>query len=607
MSNSQAGPGSGTTPPPHEPRLESWGEIAAYLRRDIRTVQRWERTLGLPVRRLQVGKQSSVYAYRSELDRWYRQREPNLKKEELNSQDPQSPVPGEPDPPTKEPLEENALQENRKFTRTALLATAVGGAILALSVILAVAAGWLPNPFVKPRTEKIRLFVRPFADSSSPNQAAFAEGLTDEVTTQISRLDPGHLGVIAPTTAKVLKDKSISDLDQTLRVQYVLEGSVRSFGNQVRIDVHLILSKDQTPIWSESYTDTLSDILLVQDNVSSAVASRILAKLPDSAKPALPGSVDPAAYQSFLMGRRYLAVRNVPASIDAFEKALPKLSDYPPAHAGLASAYALLGEAPYDVVAATVSAPKARAEAERAIRLDPRNAEAHCVLAHILLDYDWDFLGAEREFRQALSLEPNNATVHQWFSQYLMVMGRLPEADAEASRALEFDPLSPIFATTRAEARYYARDFDAAIADSNLTLQSSPNFAVAEFWLGSVYREKKMFPDSLSHFRRARQILPPNSALLMAYGHALAVSGDSVGAQSALRQLQTLAANSYVPAIYFAGLYTGMGKKEEAFLWLDKAVTEHDERLIYLKVDPIADPLRSDRRFQQLLAKIHLR
>lgn len=616
-------PSQSMTPPSHsdppdslpqaEQRIESWGEIAAYLRREIRTVQRWERNLGLPVHRLTVGKTSSVYAFRSELDRWYREREPRL----LND---------EPEPPG-QGVDEQDDSSGAEPDNSKRKYWWIGGIAFAALAAIGLAV-WLwstPNPpritrvpeTKSPETKiadaapapltKVRLFVRPFdsqADDASDKQ--FTDGLTEEINTQLGRLDPDRLGVIAPTSSRLLSAKSISDLETLLRVQFVLEGSVRRAGKQVRIDLQLISVKDQTPVWAESYTDNLRDILKVQDKVAGAVSQTILAKLPPPAASAPPPAIDPEGYQQYLQGRRYWAVRDIPRSVAAYQQAVAKMPGYVLGHSGLASAYLLLGQAPNDGVPAAESVPKARAEAQRALQLDSRNAEAHDVLAFIAMSYDWDFPTAEREFREAIRLEPNNPTAHQWWGQYLMARNRLAEAQAETSKALDLDPVSPIFTTARAEAYYYARDYDSTIAHSKLTLEQTPNFLLAEFWLASAYREKKMYPEAIQHFQIACQIAPDNPALLMSYGHALAVSGDKTGAERVLQQLNDLSRRRYTPAIYFAGIYTGMGDKDRAFVALEKAMLERDDRLIFLAVDPIADPLRSDARFHSVLARLGL-
>ncbi len=598
-----------------ERKLESWGEIAAYLRREIRTVQRWEKTLGLPVHRLLVGKQSSVYAYPSELDKWYREREPKEIKDDDGGDEP-SPsfavvepnVPAIPTiplapPPISgvKPPSQIPYYKQKWFAGMALLViAAIMGVIFWPPLSMPPGTGAAPDA-------KIRLFVRPFQNIvGDPSQAEFTEGLTNELNTRLGRLDPKRLGVIAPTSSKQLGGKSIAELEPLLKLNYVLEGSVRRANDQVRIDVSLISAKEQTPLWSESYTDKIADILKVQDEVAEAVAQKLLLNLPTANSSPLSATVDPEGYSSYLRGRRFWAIRDLSRSVPAFEYAVQKMPQYVPARAGLAASYAVMGEAPNDAVAPTISAPKAKAEAQRALAIDPANAEAHYVLGNLAMSFDFDFPLAEREFRQALVLDPNNPTAHQWLGQFLMTQGRLPEAQSETLKALELDPVSPIFTTTRAEAFYYAHDFDATIAQAKLTLEQSPNFLLGEFWLASAYREKRMYPEALRHFRTACSLAPGNPALLTVLGHALAVSGDAAGARAVLGQLQGLSHQRYVPSLYVAVVYIGLNDKGNAFLYLNRAIAEHNDRLIYLAVEPLTDPLRADPRFPALLARIHL-
>jgi len=324
----------------------------------------------------------------------------------------------------------------------------------------------------------------------------------------------------------------------------------------------------------------------------------LLLNLPPVPAGALAASVDPEGYISYMRGRRAWTNRDLARSVSAFEDSVRKMPKYVPAHSGLAASYAVIGQAPNDAMPPGVASAKAKAEVQQALDLDPANAEAHYVRGNILMYYDWDFPAAEEELREAIRLEPGNATAHQWLAQYLMIEKRLSEAQAETDIALELDPVSPIFTTTRAEAFYYGYNFDAAIAQAKLTLEQYPNSLLGEFWLASGYREKKMYPEAIQHFRRAGNLAPNNPALLMELGHALAVSGDKPAALAVLADLQALSKQRYVPVAYYAGIYLGLGDKEQTFMWLDRAVKERDDRVIYLAVEPMADPIRSYPRSQ---------
>src|SRR6266404_6040887 len=608
-------------PPTDEPRLESWGEIAAYLRREIRTVQRWERYQGLPIRRLVIGKLGSVYAYRSELDKWFRERQPPA---ENGEQDAEKTTNGEIAAHVAVATDREEEKSNDatsgaqvpparpRFTRLHITITLL--ALIVLAVIIPSTYFVLGGHFTARSTSgKIRLVVLPFTNlSGDPQQDYFSAGLTDEMITQLGRLDPDRLGVIAATASKLIAGKSIAEIGRTFDVQYALEGSARRAGNHVRIDVKLIQVSDQTNLWANSYTGDLGDILNVQDEVTAAVAGQIRVALPVGAlgvngAKGTARAVNPEAYDDYLRGRFYWTNRgDLRKSIDAYQKAVQKDPSYALAYAGLASGYALLGQVPYDDMPPIQAKPKAREAAERALQLDPQLGAAHSVLANVSFSYDWDFDAAEREFQRALALGQNDPTAHQWHSHYCVVRNRLQQALEENSRALALDPVSPLFNTTRAEIYYNDRQFDAAIGQARRTIEQYPTYPLAYIWLGSAYREKKMYKDALEQFAQASKLSDNHPAITALYGHALALSGDTAGARRALADLQRLAKTRYVSAFYFAGIYTGLGEKSTALDWLDKAYKERNDRLVYLNVDPMADPLRSEPRFQDLMKRLHL-
>ncbi len=586
-------------------------------------MQRWEQTLGLPIHRLLVGKNASVWALRSELDAWYLSRDPYKELEDPAADDPSqptqppvipapSPTPITPNPvaPVVQDIVAPPDPEDRAATKWGLPWKI--GAVAAGILLCALAYLSLPTQIpgqsgtrTDPVPKKIRLFVRPLYNCSADGEGGFAEGLTNEINTQIGRLDPHRLGVIAPTTAKLYCKHSIPDLVRALSVDYILEGSVQRVDKQVRIDVQLILASDQTPVWAESYTDTVGDILKVQDRVSADVARRLLVQLSSKASQTVPPPIDIVGYDAYLAGRLAWTRRDFPVALAEFQQAAQLLPTYAPAHSGLAAVYAVIGQAPNDGLQPKDAAALALAEARSALQLDPGNAESHAVLGSIALHYDWDFPKAEREFQEAIRLEPGNATAHQWLGQYYMMMERPQEAQAETNQALNLDPASPIFITARAEGLYYARDFDATLAHAQIAVKQFPEFVLGEFWLGSAYREKGMYAESLAHFNRALQLAPNNPALIMAYGNALAKSGDKSGALNALALLEALSHQRYVPAIYFAGIYTGLGDLNNAFASLQTAVQQRNDRLIYLRVDPLSDPLRSDPRFAALMQQVN--
>jgi TolB-like protein/cytochrome c-type biogenesis protein CcmH/NrfG len=571
--------------------LDSWKEIATYLEREVRTVQRWEKKEGLPVRRQTHEKMGTVYAYKSEIDAWWKERQPRMEPEAE---------------------QEERVVSGRKWRMRWPI---VGGllALVGLVSIEAYLAGnrrWIQK---QATTQKIKLAVLPFVNlSGDPNQQYFSDGMTEEIITQLGKLDPERLGVIAAESSKLLAGKPIAEVGRVLGVQYAIEGSVRRGGNQVRIDVQLIQISDQTHVWADSYTRGLVDVLRVQDQVAATVASQIRVAVPVSgvgtnrAARTVSRSINPEAYDAYLRGRFFSAGVDLHKSIEAYQEAIEKDPQFALAYAGLASSLTRRGMAPLDDLSPMEAQPMARRAAEHALRLDPQLAEAHAVLANISLRYDWDFEAAEREFSRAFALDPNNPDAHRNYVTYLTARNQMQRAQEETTLALDLDPIWPLFNTFRAEIFYYARDYDSAIARAHGIIEQYPNYWLSYIWLGSSYREKKMYRKAVEAFTQGRKLSGDRPVLIALYGHSLALSGDAIGARESLAELRRLAQSHYVSPLYVAMIYVGLDEKSTALDWLERAYAERSDRLIYLLVEPAADPLRSEPRFRDLLRRIGL-
>ena len=629
-------PENGVPPSPEgaplpEKKLLSWKEIAAHLGREVRTVQRWEKTEGLPVHRHEHQKKSTVYAYPSELDEWIKKRQPVddpeadaafAREQELSGTD--SPIDsGDPPDVLPAPVDSNRIDPTPDPVKPPPPPPMWRRMVIAISSLAILSAAsfaiylWiLPN---NSAYERVRIVVLPFNYTSGDSKPDYITvGLADVIRTKLGQLDPPHLGVIAATSSKIVANQAIPDIGRTLNVKYVLEGSVQRVGNQVRIDVQLIQVSDETHLWADSFTRELSDVLQVESDVSAAIARQILATLPvppaPQPKPSFTrGTVHASAPEianarhayhqgEFAWGSR----GDLRVSIAFFEQAIRDDPSYAEAYAGLAGATAILGQVPNDGIPPREAKPRAREAAEHALRLNPRLAEAQAVLGNVSMSYDWDLPAAEKELRRAIELNANDPTAHEWYCHLLIVEGRNAEALTEARQALDLDPVSPLFHTVLAETYYFRREYDAAIDEAQQVVKLHPGFLPAQFWLGSAYREKKMYPQAIETFQRARQHSTDNPAMLMAYGHAQALAGNACEARAALRELQQLASTRFVPNLYPAAIHVGLGEVDEAFRLLDLAYQERIDRLVYLNVDPMADPIRSDPRFAQLMAKIRL-
>ncbi len=601
-------------------KLDSWGEIASYLGREVRTVQRWERTEGLPVHRHEHKKKSTVYAFAGELDEWIRKRQPKddpaaddafAREQELSGAD--SPIDIVEPPPALAPA------PTPDSVKTPAVGKRVVAAIFTLGILSALSLGlyrWFRPTIVG--SDKIRLVVLPLVNlSGDAKQDYLSAGLTDVITTQLGRLDPEHLRVIAPTSAKVMSGKPIAEIRQKLDVQYIVEGSVQPVANQIRIDIRLIQTSDEAQAGSDSFTRELSNFLRVESDVAEAVAHKILATLPAASLSANsqatppPGLITAEAAskssEAFLKGEILWTNRgDLKKSIALFEEAIEENPYNALAYAGLANATALIGQVPNDGMRPQEAKSKARDAAQRALKLDPRLVEAHAVLGNVAMSYDWDFPGAEKEFKTAVKLNPNYTFAHEYYAHLLMVEGRYEEALAETRQALELEPALPIFRVVKAEILYHARRYDQAIEETTAVIKSHPEFVFAYYWLGCAYQAKKMYPEAIATFERARKMTGDWPFIIMATGHAQALAGNTVEATNAINKLTQMKQTRVIPDIYLAAIYVGLGDKDQAFHYLDAAYQERVDRLVYLNVEPMSDPLRSDPRFAQLMAKIGL-
>jgi TolB-like protein len=538
-------------------RLDSWKEIAAFLRRDVRTVQRWEKKEGLPVYRHQHEKLGSVYAFAKELNEW------------LN---------------TRQPAAAAAHQKSG---------------------------------------DKIKLAVLAFRNLG--NDAAdhyFSEGLTEEMTAQITRLQPAELAVIARTTAEHYEPsaKSLQQMRQDLGVDYVLEGNVRRAGNRVRITARLSEVQDQTQLWAETYERDLRDVLSVQAEIAQAIVAEIHLALNLSERNRLSDlqrgqrTLEPAAFDAYLKARYHLHSM-IPAemhkSIKDFERAIALDPDYAPAHAGLASALALLAIAPFDLLPPQDAMPKAEAAARRSLALDDGLFEAHLALALINHHYHWNWEAAEAGYRRAIELNPGFAASHLWYSWMLLALGKREEAFQEIERTMvivqETDPHRLVGVhSTRAFAFYFAREFQKAVAECEKALRMDPGYFLAHYILGHTYMGLGDPAKAIVEFKAARTLAGEMPLADGELGLAYAVSGQMTEAKKTAESFKSAARQRYIPPTYFVMIHAGLGDKDQAFAWLEKAFAERADGLTWLNVEPMLDPLRDDPRFHDLVRRIGL-
>jgi TolB-like protein/DNA-binding winged helix-turn-helix (wHTH) protein len=464
-----------------------------------------------------------------------------------------------------------------------------------------------------PSNERLMLAVLPFQNLTGDTaQDYLSDGLTEEMISQLGRLDPEHLGVIARTSVMHYKHttEQAGQIGRELGVQYVLEGSLRRESDRVRVTAQLVQMKDQTHVWSRQYDRELKSLLALQGEIAQETADEIMLTLgkqhkpwATDRKPASPSSYQ--AYDFYLKGRYFWNKRTKEGfqqAADYFQQSIAADQNYARAYAGLADTFALMSSWSYAPQLEAI--PKARAAALRALRLDDSLAEAHSSLALIAENYDYDWQTAEKEYRRAIQLDPQYATAHQWYAECLSFQGRFPEALQESEQARQLDPLSLIIAADHAAILYFARQYDRAIEQFRAVLAMEPNFARAHMVV-YPYVEKGMFPEAEAETGRWRH--SDGSPLWEVEAYVYGRWGKQQQAEQALAQWKRGSPGRPVVTTFVVlEAYVATGRKEEAFALLEKSYREHSNLVTSIKVEPALDPLRGDPRFQELLRRVGL-
>jgi TolB-like protein/DNA-binding winged helix-turn-helix (wHTH) protein/Flp pilus assembly protein TadD len=435
--------------------------------------------------------------------------------------------------------------------------------------------------------------------TGDPSQEYFADGMTNELTTELGRIS--ELRVISRTSSMTYKGshKSLPEIARELNVEAVIEGSVFRSGNRFRITAQLILASADKHLWAKSYEGDVRDTLAMQSEIARSIAEQIRVQLTPHERAALKKSspVNPEAYEDYLKGRYFWNKRTADGlkkAIEYFNQSLEKDPDNAEAYAGLADSYALLGDWEYGVLSPKEAYPKAKAAAKKALELDPDLGEAHISLAFCLDNFDWDWEGAEKEFRRGIELNPGYATGHHWYAWHLTAVGRNGRAIAEIEKAQSLDPLSLIIGADLAEEYLIAHRYDDAIKQSRKVMDIDPLFAVAHYELGQAFVAKHLYPEAIAESEKAIALSPGSSTFTSNLAYAYAVSGRKT---DALRLLEGLKNPSEIALVY-----AGLGDHDSAMEWLEKAYAERFNPGILLR--PSFDPLRSDPRFQNLRDRI---
>jgi serine/threonine-protein kinase len=461
-------------------------------------------------------------------------------------------------------------------------------------------------------TKKIQpsIAVLPFTNlSADKEQEYFCDGMAEEIINALTQLE--GLRVVARTSSFSFRGKEIDirEIGRKLNVENLLEGSVRKAGNRVRITAQLINVADGYHLWSDKYDRNIEDIFAIQDEISLAIVDRLKVKLlkEEKAKLVKRFTENQEAYNLYLKGRYFWNRRyegGLQKGIEFFQQAIEKDPLYALAYVGMADCYILLGH--FGWLPPKEAYPRARTAAEKALEIDDKFAEAHTSMGWIRTFYDWDWVGAEEEFKRALNLNPNYATGYEWYAVSLAPMERLDEASILLKRALELDPLSLMISTVVGLGLYWARQYDEALDQYRRTLEMDPNFSLAYLFQGFNFVGKEMWKEAIASLKRF-VALSMNSPIGIGHlGLAYALSGQTDEALKMLDELNELSKKRYVSSLYKALIYGGLGKKDQAFEYLDKAYDERESWMATLKTAPFMDSLRSDPRYEVLLKKIGL-
>jgi pentatricopeptide repeat protein len=578
-----------------EDRLDSWKEIAAYLGRDVKTVQRWEKRERMPVHRHVHDKRGSVYALGPELDSWIQSRRPRLA-EDAEDQKAEAPT---------------AVDTGRGHGATlqarGWLALAGVAVLVLLSAAYVISRGHAAS-LVKPKITS--LAVLPLKNlSGDPAQEYLADGMTEALIGRLSRIH--DLRVISRTSVMRFKNPQLSvpEIATMLGVDAIVEGSVMREGNRIRVTAQLIRGSTDGHFWSQTYDREIQDVFTLQSALAQSIAEKVEVTVSGDEHERLTAArqVSPEVYESYLKGRFAFNEGNSKAQIEEsipyFEQAIQRDATFAPAYVGLATAYSNLGTV-FIGGAPDETRPKVMNAARKALELDPNLAEAHVLLANVLQE-QWHWADAESEYRRALELNPNDADAHNGLALWLLCQGRTDEAVAWARRGRELDPLAAS-SELIGWILFQSRRYDEATHELRSVLAVHPDSAAALFDLGFVLNADNQPEDAIAVLEKAMSVSNQSpgvmGVLIRAYAHA----GRRDDALRLLAELQRRRKVGYVPAGAFVNAYLGLGDNEQAFAALEQAYKEQSNILQFVKVHPYFDPIRDDPRFADLVRRVGL-
>jgi serine/threonine protein kinase/tetratricopeptide (TPR) repeat protein len=482
----------------------------------------------------------------------------------------------------------------------------------ATGAVVILAAVGLLGRFTKPsaRTAATR-FVAVLPLGADPDHSLLADGMTDALISDLARIQSLH--IISHDSVMRFKNsvKAPADIARELKSDALVQGSVSSSGDRVRVSLRVNMRGAEPPLWSRTYDRGMQEVVALQREAAKDIATAMKVPINAQEQDRLSAGhfVDTRAYDAYLKGRYhwYKYTRDgYEKSVHYFKEAIEYDPTYAPAWAGLADAYYQMSN---KFLPANEAMPRAKAAALQAIALDRALPEAHATLAQIHSQYEWDWAAAEASYTEALQLQPNYAQTHVYYGMYLAEQGRVPQAIAQLTEAVRLDPLPFSTATMLAWLNHLAHHPDKAIEQCRNILSFDPDAVVTRYTLGLAYEQKQMFEPAIAEFEKARSLDPDGcegSGCLALLGHAYAISGRTDQARHALRDLEELSRKQRVDPFFFGIIHAGLGDARSTFEWFEQALHERSEELLLLKVDPRLDGLRADGRFVSLVRRLGL-
>jgi len=494
--------------------------------------------------------------------------------------------------------------------------SAIFGPVAALSMLAAGGVYWWGNG-AKPAES---LAVLPFVNASgNPEVEYLSDGITESLINAMSRVP--NLAVMSRNAVFRYKGREADaqTVGRMLQVQAVLTGRMIQRGDNLSISTELIEVRNNHHLWGEQYNRQMRDILAVQEDISTEISEKLRIRLTGDEKKRLTKryTENTAAYQLYLQGR-YHWNKKTPDGFNTgaeyFQKAIDTDPNYAPAYAGLAALYNNQANYNFALVPPKEAWAKAKAAAAKAQEIDDTLASAHSSLALVAYQWEWDWPVAEREFKRSLELDstsvstydPNPSTTYHWYAHYLMTMRRPEESFRAGRRALELDPLDLTNVSHQGWYPIFTRQYDRAAEPLRKTIEMNPNLSLGHWYLGVALEQMGRLQEAIAEFQTAVRVTGGNPSMLALLAHAYAAANQRKEAEGILQQLSALSKERYVPPYPVAAIYAGLGEKDEAFAWLEKAYEGRDSWMDYLGIDPRLENLRTDPRFVELLRRMKL-